>query len=183
MRLVLLIVLLTLSLNSFSQEAMLNDLSGMSGMYWIKEDLIKQIKKEKDTINYYHDTEIIIYYNQVKTKNLEPNTFYIINHGFNKLVTMNVLFVMVEATNDRKKKDTLFTNPKSIMEVFKEDSLARSAYTYFGIRIIQNVYRKAAIKALLLEINYYGKTIYRWFGKELDASILPERKKPLLRTI
>jgi len=148
----------------FSQEGLITDLKSCR-LFEIKDDLIKKIK-EADTINYYYDEEIIIFYNQKKTKELSSNTFYIINHGFNKLFTMNVGYIEVEGIGPGKRKDTLISNPTQFIKVFYEDSLPKGSYAKVEVDIINNKYKKAIIKSYFIEIEYYNKTIYRWFLKE-----------------
>lgn len=158
------------------QEALITDLKGCERIYWIKDDLVKQIKSEQDTFNYYHDEELIIYYNRNKTKELAPNTFYLINHGFNKLITLKVLLTMVEFSTGKKNKDTLINNPSEVMEIFHEDSLAKGAYTRFTFSITGLNRDKWKIISYLLEIKYYDKTIYRSFLKPIDiADFLPSK--------
>ena len=159
-----------------SQEALLNDIRACPGLYWIKGDLVKQISKEKDTINYYHDEELAIYYNREKTKELSPNTFYIINHGFNKLFSMRVLYFMVELSDNKRKKDTFINNPGQYLQAYHEDSLPRGRYTTAGLTVYSS-YKNFVVKSLFVEIKYYDKIIYRWFLKEhMLADLLPKPK-------
>jgi hypothetical protein len=165
----------------FSQEAMINDIKACKHIYLIKSDLIKQIQREKDTINYFHDEELVIFYNRTKTKVLSPNAFYIINHGFNKLITMNVLFIMVEFTDSKRHKDTLISNPSHLFEILHQDSLASGTYTKVTFNINNSQYKKAVIKSYFIEIKYYQKTIYRWFLKENDLGNLFPRSRNIVR--
>ena len=167
----------------FCQEAMINDIKGSDRLYWIQSDLIKQIRKEKDTINYFYDEELIIFYNRAKTRRLSPNTFYVINHGFNKLITMNVLHIMVEFTDNNRKKDTLISNPYQFIKVFHEDSLQRGTYATFAINIENSHYKKWVIKSYFIEIKYYQKTIYRWFIQENKLLDLFPVRKDIIKTI
>lgn len=180
----LIVVLCLFNVNdTFSQEAMINDIKRCDRLYWIQSDLIKKIRKEKDTINYFHDDELIIFYNRTRTKQLSANTFYVINHGFNKLITMNVLFIMVEFTDNKRNKDTLISNPNHLIKVFHEDSLQRGTYATFAFNIENSQYKKWVIKSYFIEIKYYQKIIYRWFLKENDLGDLFPLRKAIIKTI
>ena len=80
MRGLFVILFLSKLLTATAQEVVLSDIKGCAKLYWIKDDLLKQIKKEKDTLNYFHDEEVVIFYNRSNIKNLSPNIFYVINH-------------------------------------------------------------------------------------------------------
>ena len=151
--------------NISCQEGIITDIKSCSRLFYIKDDLINQIKNS-DTINYYHDEEIIIFYNKKKTKDLSPNTFYIINHGFNKLFTMNIRYIEAEGISRGKKKDTLIINPTQFIKVFYEDSLPTGSFAKVEFGITSSKYKKAVMKSYFVEIGYYDKTIYRWFLKE-----------------
>lgn len=160
-----------------SQEALINDIRACEGLYWIKGDLIKQIQKEKDTINYYHDEELAIFYNREKTKELSANTLYIINHGFNKLLSMRILYIMIEFSDNKRKKDTFINNPGQYIKAYHEDSLPRGLYTAATLTVYNSTYKKFSVKSFFVEIKYYDKTIYRWFLKEHNLfDLLPQPK-------
>jgi hypothetical protein len=180
----IIVVLCLFNVNeTFAQEAMINDIKRCDRLYWIQGDLIKQIRKEKDTINYFHDEELVIFYNREKTKRLSANTFYVVNHGFNKLITMNVLHIMVEFTDSKRNKDTLISNPNQYIKVFHEDSLQRGTYATVAFNIENSQYKKWMIKSYFIEIKYYQKTIYRWFLKESELGNLFPIRKNFIETI
>jgi len=156
---------------SFSQEAMINDIKSCENIFFYRSELIKQIKKEKDTINCYHDGELAIYYNHKKTKWLKANTFYIINHGFNKLLTFRVLLLELELVDNENRKSTILTGPGNFTLGVYEDSLRRSTSMAITIDINPGIYKKATVKSYRVEISYYGISIYRWFLKEGELII------------
>lgn len=172
MRISFVILLLICGTPAVAQEAMINDILRCGRTYFIQKDLVRQIKKEKDTINYYYDEELIIYYNQKKTKQLEANTFYVINHGYNKLITLNLRFFMAEYADGKHKRDTLISNPYQYMKIYQEDSLQRGSYGTFAIQTNNYLNKNWTITSYYIEIRYFGKVIRRWFMRQADIRSL-----------
>jgi hypothetical protein len=142
---------------------MINDIISCTSS---KNILIKQIRKEKDTINYYHDGELAIYFNHKKYKYLKENTFYIINHGFNKSLILRIALMELEAVDFENRKSTFLTTPDDYTFGVYRDSLRRSSTMNATISLSSESYKKITLKAIQVEIKYYGISIYRWFLKE-----------------
>lgn len=162
----MLVWLLTAARMLFAQEAMINDIkSCRCSFLYSSYYLIKQIRKEKDTLNYYYDPELIIYFNRKKYKDLKDNTFYIINHGFNKVLTFEILSMEIEVVDPKTKKGTVLGNPPGFVVGFYEDSLRRASSITFNLNFSE-VYKNAIIRSMYTRIEYYDRSVYRWFVNE-----------------
>jgi hypothetical protein len=147
-----------------------SDIKSCDRFYYIGADVIKQINRTQDTFTYFHDGELIIFYNQKKTNRLSENTFYIFNHGFNKLITMRILMIEIEASNGKKDKKKIVTAPESYLDVYYKDSLDRCSFMTAGpLQVHVPGYKEAKITALFTEVLYYDQHIYRWFLKEPEV--------------
>lgn len=171
-RLVLILFLLPAKPVLSQTEAVISDLKACDQFYWHAGEIIKKIKKVNDTFTYFHDGELIIFFNKLKTKRLSENTLYVFNHGFNKLITLNILMLEITAYNSKKDKKVIVTSPQSYLAAFHQDSLTRCTHTAVGPMNVQVAgYKKAEISAIFIEVQYYDQHIYKWFLKE---PIIPE---------
>ena len=169
----LLIILVLLSKITFSQEEItIADMSGCTQFYWHAPDVIKQIKRTHDTMTYIHDGELVVFYNKRKTRKLTDNTFYIFNHGFNKLLTMTILSIELEASNNKKDKKVFITSPEKFMTVYYKDTLPRCTHMIVGpLQVQVPGYNKVDIKGIFVAIKYYDTYLYKWF---LDDAEIPK---------
>ncbi len=166
----ILICTILLSKPVFSQEeATITDLSGCDQFYWHAPDIIKQIKKHHDTMSYIHDGELVVFYNKKKTQKLKDNTFYIFNHGFNKLLTMTILSIEIEASNSKKDKKIFVTSPEKFMTVYYKDTLSRCTHMIVGpLKIQVPGYKYSEIKGIFVAFKYYETYLYKWFLNEAE---------------
>jgi hypothetical protein len=166
-------LLLTIVTNTiFAQdvEVLFSDLKSCTQFYWQATDIAKQIEKRHDTATYFHDGEIIIFFNQDETKRLSKNTFYIFNHGFNKLFSLKIAMIQIEASNNKKDKVIYTTTPEAYFNVFYQDSLARCNRMIAGpLEVNVPGYKKARVIALFVEIKYYNQQIFKWFLCQPDS--------------
>lgn len=166
--------LLVLSLlscaNSFAQEAAITDLNSCDRLYYVSKDIIKALKKEPDTCLWFHNEELVIWYNTKKTKTLEPATFYIMNHGPNKLFTFRIMKIDFEVIRGKKEKTGYSTNPGFYFNLFFRDSLPRCGRMMASLVIHTPFAKETVIKSMFVEISYFGQTYYRWFIKEATES-------------
>ncbi len=154
---------------SYSQniEMVLNDFKECTNFEYISKDIKKQLKKTQDTFLFYHDMELIVFFNQKKTKSLFPNTLYIFNHGYNKLLTFRIMMMEIEVSNGKKDKKRIISSPTSSLDFFKQDSFQRCSRTYIAdMKVNHPSYKKAEITAVFVEMEYYEKKIFKWFLHE-----------------
>lgn len=133
MKKIFIILFVLFTKNVFSQdEATRFDLKTCVNFYYTSEEIQKQLKKTNDTFKYFHDGELIVFYNQKETKRFSKNTFYLLNHGFNKLLSMRILLIEIAASNTKKDKKTFVTSANSYFDVYYKDSLAKCGQMIVG---------------------------------------------------
>ena len=151
---------------SLELESALTDLSRCEiyNLYHdIKKQLTKLLVKANDTLNFYHDQQIIILYNEKKHKGLDANTFYIINHGFKRRVTVDILYADVENTGKQNKNvpnSSQFT--KILNWHYENDTIYSNSYASLLISLPVDSYKKFKVKSCLLKITYADKVVYKW---------------------
>lgn len=129
----------------------------------IKKQLTKLLVKANDTLNFYHDQQIIILYNEKKHKGLNANTFYIINHGFKRRVTVDILYADVENTGKQNKNVPKSTQCTKILNWhYKNDTIYSNSYASLLISLPVDSYKKFKVKSCLLKITYADKVVYKW---------------------
>jgi hypothetical protein len=168
MRLLALLVLLSiLSGKAFAQEALINDLKQCDRFYLIRKDIIKQLEEENDTLTYYYDPELIIFFNR-NDKNLSPNSFYIFNHGLNKLISLRITEIDVEATDEKGKKAFFANDESRSLQMLYKDSFPDCSYGIAGFKVTVAGYTKVDIQAMHVEISYYDTVYDKWFLNKKD---------------
>jgi len=155
---------------AYGQEAAINDLRSCEPPRFATQDLIKQLTKIKDSTRWFHNDEIVLFYNEKETKYLNPTSLYIFNHGPNKLVTLNILKINCEFSLTKKEKLLFATDPSNFIKVFYQDSFPRCGMGSCKLVINKSYFKKVKITGLLLEIRYYDKTIYRSFINTYDEN-------------
>jgi hypothetical protein len=131
--------------------------------YDIKKQLTNLLLKAKDTINFYHDEQIIILYNEKKHKGLNANTFYIINHGFKRKVTIDMLYADVENTGKQNKNVPKSTQFTTILNWhYENDTIYCNTYASILFSLPVNYYKTFKIKSCFLRIMYPDKVVYKW---------------------
>ena len=160
------------------EEYLYSDLKGCTQFYYHAAEVTKKIKKYHDTATYFHDGELVVFYNSGETKKLSPNSFYIFNHGFNKLISMKILMLEIAASNSKKDKRSFVTTPENYFNVLYKDSLASCTHMQVGpLNVSVTGFKKASITAIFVEISYYDQHIFKWFLKEPVS--IPEELLPI----
>jgi hypothetical protein len=153
-----------------AQETAITDLNSCDRLYYVNKDIIKALKKSPDSCFWFHNEELVIWYNSKKTKTLEPGTFYIMNHGPNKLLTFRIIKIDFEVIRDKHDKTDYSTNPGFLFTLFFQDSLPRCGRMIATLSLHTPFARKTEIRAMFVEISYFGQTYYKWFIKEATES-------------
>lgn len=152
------------------QEAAVNDLKSCEAPRFATQDLIKQLSKAKDSSRWFHNDEIVVFYNEKGTKYLDPSSLYIFNHGPNKLISLRILKINCEFSSNKKEKFLFSTDPSGFIQVFYQDSFPRCGMGSCKLVINKSYFKKIKITGLLLEIKYYDKTINRSFINTYDEN-------------
>ena len=159
-----LIILFIIPFQLAAQEGVLNDLKSCPSFYWWGNFVAKEIKKNNDSALYFYDPELVIYFNR-KSKNLNPNRFYIFNHGLNKLLTFKIMELEVEITGpDDVKRIVEFS--ANDLKLLYNDSIQRCSWVIGGVIVNVPGYNDINILSVKTAIQYYGQTRYKWFAKE-----------------
>ena len=170
LKIILVPVFLLMANAAFAQNAaVFVDLKACTESYIYGAEVAEKLEENFDTSTFYHDKEMVIFFNQDESKHLSANTFYIFNHGFNKLLSFRVSMMQIEASNNKKDKKTFMTAPDAGHNVYQQDSLTRCSYMIAGLQGLQiKGYKKSKITAVFVEFQYYDKHIYKWFLNKPD---------------